>query len=113
MGKVMMRLFSALTQLGVRRMILSNACRVEKAYFASHNVDQSKYLPELMDGLEQAVCTRLPQVQIEKRFRSFVEDSLDELCPPQDLVRLLCHPGDGCLRVSEAVSKAVAASPSS
>lgn len=104
--KVMARLWSVLAQLGVRRVVLINASRVEKCYFSSHAVDPAKYLPELMEGLEQAVCTRLPEVRIETRFKPFVEDTLDQLCPASTLLRLLCHPGEGSQRIAQAVSGA-------
>uniref|UniRef100_A0A7S4V2R1 16S rRNA (uracil(1498)-N(3))-methyltransferase n=1 Tax=Alexandrium monilatum TaxID=311494 RepID=A0A7S4V2R1_9DINO len=39
------------------------------------------------------------------RARPFVEDALDELCPP-DMLRLLCHPDDVGTRVRDAVAAA-------
>ncbi|CAE7851234.1 nucI [Symbiodinium necroappetens] len=45
--KVMMRLWSVLAQLGLRRIVLTNAWRVEKPYFSSQATDPSKYTPEL------------------------------------------------------------------
>ncbi|CAE8665734.1 unnamed protein product, partial [Polarella glacialis] len=59
--KVMMRLWSVLAQLGFRRIAIANACRVEKPYFSSQATDLTKIEPELLEGLEQAVCTRLPE----------------------------------------------------
>jgi len=103
--KVMMRLYSSLAQIGLRRIVLTNAVRVEKPYFSSHAVERAKYLPELQDGLEQAVSTRLPEVRVEQRLKPFVEDSLDGLFP-DGLLRLLCHPGEGSKSVSEAVRRA-------
>jgi len=101
--KVMMRLWAAIAQLGVRRVTLTIAARVEKQYLHSHAVQPFKYMPELLDGLEQAMCTRLPEVRIELRLKPFIEDVLDTLCPP-DVLRLLCHPGDVDRRVAEAVA---------
>lgn len=103
--KVMMRMWSALAQLGVRRVILTNACRVEKPYFSSQATDPTKYMMELREGLEQAACTRLPDVRIEMRLKPFVEDVLDELCP-SNVQRLLCHPGDCGVRIAQAVAAA-------
>eukprot|EP00927_Polykrikos_kofoidii_P079453 TRINITY_DN76233_c0_g1_i1.p1 TRINITY_DN76233_c0_g1~~TRINITY_DN76233_c0_g1_i1.p1 ORF type:complete len:319 (+),score=63.02 TRINITY_DN76233_c0_g1_i1:277-1233(+) len=103
--KVMMRLWSTLAQLGIRRIILVNAARVEKAYFSSHAVEPTKYGPELLEGLEQAVCTHLPEVRVETRLKPFIEDTLDVLCP-SEVLRLLCHPGDSEQRIAEAVSAA-------
>eukprot|EP00929_Paragymnodinium_shiwhaense_P081133 TRINITY_DN42395_c0_g1_i1.p1 TRINITY_DN42395_c0_g1~~TRINITY_DN42395_c0_g1_i1.p1 ORF type:complete len:293 (+),score=65.21 TRINITY_DN42395_c0_g1_i1:101-979(+) len=104
--KVMTRLWSRLAQLGVRQVFIVNAYRVEKAYFSSHAVKAAEYMAELREGCEQAVCTQLPEVRVEMRLKPFVEDVLDELCPPDKVARLLCHPGDGGLRVLEAVEAA-------
>jgi len=111
--KVMMRLWAVLAQLGVRRVVLINAYRVEKAYFSSQAVDRAKYLPELLDGLEQAVCTRLPEVRVEMRFKPFVEDTLDGLSPRGEVLRLLCHPGEDSQRIGEAVAGAARAASAS
>mmetsp|Transcript_7362 Transcript_7362/g.23448 ORF Transcript_7362/g.23448 Transcript_7362/m.23448 type:complete len:242 (+) Transcript_7362:337-1062(+) len=100
-----MRLWSQVAQLGVRRVVLTNAFRVEKAYFGSHATFARAYEPELLDGLEQAVCTRLPEVRVEKRLEAFLQRSLDELCPP-DVLRLVCHPGDGGVRLHDALAAA-------
>lgn len=106
--KAMMRMWAQLAQLGVRRIILTNAHRVEKPYFSSQATDPAKYMPEIVDGLEQACCTHVPDVRVEMRFKPFVEDTLDSLFPP-DTLRLLCHPGEGCQRVGEAIAAAQAA----
>jgi RsmE family RNA methyltransferase len=45
----------------------------------------------LLQGLEQARDTRLPEVLVRERFRPFVEDELDGLFGP-DALRLLPHP---------------------
>lgn len=102
--KVMMRLWSMIAQLGVTRITLTNACRVEKSYFSSQAVDRSRYMAELQEGLEQAVCTRMPEVRIEMRLKPFVEDDLDALCPPGSVQRLVCHPGSGP-SIAQAVSR--------
>lgn len=40
--KVMMRLWSVLAQLGLRRVVLCNAWRVEKSYFSSQATEPKK-----------------------------------------------------------------------
>merc|ERR1712224_1021369 len=92
---------------GVRRVTIVNACRVEKPYFSSHAVDPARYGPELLEGLEQAVCTRLPEVRMEMRLKPFIEDTLGEICPA-GVLRLLCHPGPGGRRIAEVVAAAAA-----
>lgn len=102
--KVMMRLWSVLAQLGLRRIVLTNAWRVEKAYFSSHSTEPKRYIPELLEGLEQAVCTTLPEVRIEMRLKPFIEDQVDVLFPKDRYLRLFCHPGSAGLRLRDAVA---------
>jgi 16S rRNA (uracil1498-N3)-methyltransferase len=91
--KVLRRLWSQLAALGVGRIILTNAARVERHYFDSHILDAGTYAPLLIEGLQQARDTWLPRVSIHRRFKVLIEDDLDGLCP--DGARLVAHPGDG------------------
>ncbi len=77
--KVMKRLWAQLAAVGVGRIVLVNAAKVERCYFDSHVVDPSFYVPLLVEGLQQARCTRLPEVMVRPRFKPFVEDELDAL----------------------------------
>jgi 16S rRNA (uracil1498-N3)-methyltransferase len=88
--KVMRRLWAQLAALGVGRIILTNAARVERNYFDTHVLDGSCYRPLLIEGLQQAQDTHLPLVSIHRRFRPFVEDELDALVPSG--ARLVAHP---------------------
>ncbi len=89
--KVLKRLWSQLAALGVGRVVLLNAGKVEKCYFSSQWVDPVYYRPLLIEGLTQAGLTRLPEVLVRPRFKPFVEDELDLLFPQTR--RLLAHPG--------------------
>jgi len=77
--KVMRRLWAQLAALGVGRIILTNAERVERPYFDSHVLDEATYRPLLIEGLQQAGDTRLPAVSIHRQFKILVEDRLDSL----------------------------------
>ena len=90
--KVMRRLFAQIAALGVGRIILTNAARVERDYFDAHILSPAVYRPLLIEGLQQAKDTRLPAVTIHRQFRVLVEDDLDALIP--DGVRLVAEPGD-------------------
>ena len=91
--KVMRRLWAQLAALGVGRIILTNASRVERNYFDTHVLDSAVYRALLVEGLQQAQDTRLPRVSIHRRFKPLVEDELDGLCP--DGARLAAHPAGG------------------
>ncbi|MBN1669631.1 MAG: 16S rRNA (uracil(1498)-N(3))-methyltransferase [Kiritimatiellae bacterium] len=89
--KVMRRLWAPLAAIGVGRIFLTNAEKVERQYFDTHWLTESVYRRELILGLEQAGDTRLPAVRICRRLKPFVEDELDALFPSH--LRLLAHPG--------------------
>jgi 16S rRNA (uracil1498-N3)-methyltransferase len=88
--KVMRRLWAQLAALGVGRIILTNAERVERNYFDTHVLDESSYRPLLLEGLQQAQDTRLPAVSIHRQFKVLVEDDLDALFG--DGLRLVADP---------------------
>jgi len=89
--KVMRRLWAQLAALGVGRIMLTNAERVERHYFDTHVLGEACYRPLLVEGLQQARDTRLPLVSMHKQFRKLVEDELDGLSDAT--VRLVAHPG--------------------
>ena len=75
--KALKKVLPALASLGVDRVVLLNAARVEKSYFGSH-VLQPEFVRQLLElGLEQARDTVPPHVAVRDRFRPFVEDELD------------------------------------
>jgi len=88
--KALRKVLPAAASLGVDRIVLINAARVEKSYFDSKVLDAAALRELLVLGLEQARDTRLPEVLIRERFRPFVEDELDGIWPRT--LRLLAHP---------------------
>lgn len=103
--KVMRRLWAQLAALGVGRIVLTNAERVERPYFDTHILSAECYRPLLIEGLQQAQDTRLPEVSIHKRFKVLVEDDLDALSGSG--LRLVADPG-GSGSVGAAVGEHVA-----
>jgi 16S rRNA (uracil1498-N3)-methyltransferase len=77
--KVMRRLWAQVAALGVRRIMLTNAARVERNYFDTHVISPACYRPLLIEGLQQARDTRLPIVSVHRQFKVLVEDDLDTL----------------------------------
>jgi RsmE family RNA methyltransferase len=103
--KVLRRLWAQLAALGVGRIILTNAERVERNYFDTHVLDEATWRPLLIEGLQQACDTRLPQVSIHRQFRVLIEDELDGLS--NDGTRLVAHPhADGAPSLASFVSPA-------
>ena len=102
--KVMRRLWSQLAALGVSRIILTNAERVERPYFDTHVLTPECYRPLLIEGLQQARDTRLPTVSIHRRFKVLVEDELDALSDAG--LRIVADPA-ATAPVRETVSRAL------
>jgi 16S rRNA (uracil1498-N3)-methyltransferase len=89
--KVMRRLWAQLAAMGVGRIILTNACKVERVYFDTHVLHPETYRPLMIEGLQQSQDTQIPEVTIRKQFKILVEDELDILFPYGG--RLLADPG--------------------
>ena len=85
--KVLRRLWAQLAALGVGRIILTNASRVERNYFDTHVLTPACYRPLLIEGLQQACDTHLPVVTVHRQFRVLVEDHLTGMVP--DRLRLV------------------------
>lgn len=90
--KALKRVLSTVASLGVDRVVLTNAARVEASYFDSKVLAPEALHRLMLEGLEQAKDTRAPQVLIRDRFRPFVEDELDGLFP-REAQRKVAHPG--------------------
>ncbi|MEI6212073.1 MAG: RsmE family RNA methyltransferase [bacterium] len=102
--KVLKRLWAQLAALGVGRIVLITAARVERDYFATHWIQEPHYRPLLVEGLMQSGNTHLPRVSVEPRFRPYVEDRLDAEFP--DSLRLVAHPEGVAVRPQGALGRA-------
>ena len=88
--KVLDRCLQSAAALGVARIVLLNAWRVEKAYWSSPKLDPAHLRDQLVLGLEQARDTVLPDVQLARLFVPFMEQELPTFGPAR---KLLAHPG--------------------
>jgi RsmE family RNA methyltransferase len=91
--KVLNRVVAAAASLGAARIVLLNAWKVEKAYWASPRLQPDNLRQQLLLGLEQAKDTVLPGLQLARLFRPFVEDELPGLLDGG--TGLMAHPGSG------------------
>ena len=89
--RAMKRLLPQLASLGVRRIVLVGAEKVEKAFWGAQLLKEEVYRPLLIDGLQQAGTTAVPTIEAFKSFRHFVERKLDAHFEGQD-VRIVAHP---------------------
>lgn len=97
--KVLGRLYAPLAQLGIGRLVLTNAARVERFYFDAHQLEPAYRRAQLLEGLAQARDTHLPIVSVHRSLRALVEDELDAM--ELGSRRLLADPG-ASPRVREA-----------
>ncbi|MFZ5439417.1 MAG: 16S rRNA (uracil(1498)-N(3))-methyltransferase [Myxococcota bacterium] len=89
--KQLKRVIPAVASLGVDRVMLVNAARVEKSYFDSKVLDR-EFLDGLVElGLEQACDTVAPSLEVRERLKPFLEDELGRWAPA-GATRLLPHP---------------------
>jgi len=85
------RILQLLPQLGVERLVLAGAARVEKSYFHTPLLVDGEWRGQLMLGMEQARETRLPEIWLEPRFHLALASV--ERWAPAGVARLLPHPG--------------------
>ena len=91
--KVLRRVLRAATVMGVKRIFLVNAFRVEKSYWQSPFLEPDAVRQQLVLGLEQARDTFLPEVLLRPLFKPFVEDELPSVI--KGTLPLVAHPAAG------------------
>ena len=70
------RIIGQISSLGVARMHVINAARVEKSFWDAGVIASDNHKEQVCQGLEQAIDTIPPQLMFHRRFRPFVEDYL-------------------------------------
>ena len=88
--RVMKRLLPQLAALGVGRIFLVGAKKVEKDFWGATLLKPENYRPLLVDGLMQAGTSILPTLETRRNFRKFVKEELDTLWPESK--RIVAHP---------------------
>jgi RsmE family RNA methyltransferase len=88
--KVLRRVLHTLSVMGIKRIVLVNAARVEKSYWQTPFLTSETIERQLVLGLEQARDTLLPEVLLKPRFKPFAEDELPGICA--DTLKLVAHP---------------------
>jgi len=85
--KVLGRVLQTLGALGVARLDLVNAWRVEKSYFGSPALEPAAIRHALLLGAEQGVTTWLPPFAVHRRLMAYLDAP-----PVQPLSKVLAHP---------------------
>jgi len=86
---MLQRILKQATVMGVGTFHLIRSEKVQKSYFQSTVLQRENMRNILLQGMEQAMDTRLPRVYIHERFRPFVEDVVPAM---EEGSRLLAHP---------------------
>ena len=108
--RVMKRLLPQLTSMGVGRIVLVGAAKVEKAFWGAQLLKEEVYRPLLVDGLMQAGTTALPAIQAEKSFLRWLESGRFEEQFAGRANRIVAHPGSDADHVASTGGLEVAAS---
>lgn len=88
--RVLKRLIPQLTAMGVGKIVLVGAEKVEKAFWGAQLVKEEVYRPLLIDGLMQCGTTIMPEIRIEKNFRRYAEFGME--AEFENNVRIVAHP---------------------
>jgi len=83
--KVLNRVIAGATSMGIKKIFLINAWRVEKSYWKSPKLDHLR--DQALLGLEQARDTMMPRIELCRFFVPFVEEL------SVNGVALVAHPG--------------------
>jgi len=89
--KMLKRIIQTCATMGVKRLYLINAWKVEKSYWQTPILEAASLREHCILGLEQAKDTLLPEIYQRRLFKPFVEDELASLSAESR--KLLAHPG--------------------
>ncbi len=89
---VLHRVLQTAATMGVGRLWLTNAWRVEKSFFGSPSLESEAIARHLRLGAEQGGTTRLPEVRLERLLVPFLEQLG---APPPGTCRVLAEPRCG------------------
>ncbi len=76
---ILKRTLQAASAMGVKKIFIVHSGQVEKSFWLSPVLQPEKIREQLILGLEQGKDTVLPDVQLRKGFKPFVEDELPGL----------------------------------
>lgn len=77
--KSLRKSIEAATSLGVKKIFIIESWRVEKSFWSSPLLKPEELLEHAYLGLEQARDTVVPDIEIRKRFRPFLEDEIPQI----------------------------------
>jgi len=111
--RALKRLLPQLAQMGVRRIVLVGAEKVEKAFWGAQLLKEEIYRPLLLDGLMQAGTTAMPTIHTHRSFRHYLEKGGFDADFGRQPLRVVAHPHvpTGEISLREEVVPVVAIGP--
>jgi len=88
--KMLRRVLFSAASMGVKKIYLIHAARVEKSFWKSPLLREERLQEQLMLGLEQAADTLMPDIFLKPLFKPFVEDELPDISG--DTLSVVAHP---------------------
>ncbi len=89
--RALKRLLPQLASLGVGRIVLVGAKKVEKDFWGATLLKEENYRPLFVEGLMQAGTTILPRLEVRRNYRKFLKEELNAAFPSS--LRIVAHPG--------------------
>ena len=89
--RVFKRLLPQLAAMGVGKIVLVGAEKVEKCYWSADCLADGQSRPQLIDGLMQGGTSILPTLRVERNFVRYLRDAFESEFARQPL-RYLAHP---------------------
>ncbi|MFO7751791.1 MAG: 16S rRNA (uracil(1498)-N(3))-methyltransferase [Desulfobacteraceae bacterium] len=89
--KMLGRIMESASALGVKSIYLVNSWRVEKSFWQSPALSESRLEKVLYSGLEQAGDSLMPRVHKRRFFTDFVKKELPDIAG--GTLRIAAHPG--------------------
>jgi len=88
--RVLKRLLPQLASLGVGRIVLVGAKKVERDFWGATLLKEEVHRPLFVEGLMQAATGEMPSLVLRRNFARFVRDELDAAFPTPN--RVVAHP---------------------
>jgi RsmE family RNA methyltransferase len=88
------RLLPVVSMMGIGRLVLLDASRVEKSYFGSHLFRRPEdFRRGLIEGLSQSeVDCWVPEVLVRRNLHRFIEEEQHDMYSKQRVARFVAHP---------------------
>lgn len=87
--RVMKRLLPQLATMGVNRITLVGAKKVEKDFWGATLLREENFRPLLIEGLMQGGTSILPEIRLEKSFNRYLKSGIEEY---DGFTKIVAHP---------------------